>query len=125
MTTPTAAMTKRLKPVSKKTAAENRKVADERREYVMMRQCVLCKGNATDCHEILGGNHNRHYTKKFPRFWLAVCRVCHDTIQYESKARQFARKLLAEPKVFTVDALTERKPFVDPADVLRELGELL
>jgi ABC-type sulfate transport system substrate-binding protein len=92
---------------------------------VLTRPCVLCGGNASECHEITGGRHNRHYTKKHPRFWLAVCAGCHKIVQDEPKARQYARKLLAEPRVFDVGALRERTPFVDAADVLREIANLL
>lgn len=114
-----------MKPVSDKTKAEDRELAPARRDYVLTRPCVLCGGMATDCHEIASGNHNRHYAKKYPRFWLACCRRCHELIQHEPKARQYARKLLSEPRLFMVEALCERKPFVDPADVLQAIKEIL
>jgi hypothetical protein len=89
----------RIRPKSKKTASEDRKLAPLRKAYAEK----FCK----DCvHEIVGGA-SRHKTKKDPRFWLPVTHGEHPVIQYEPKAKQMARKLVIDPENFDLDAVND------------------
>lgn len=114
-----------MRRISKKRAAQNRKIAPERRAYVMARTCVLSGLQATDCHEICGGS-DKQRTDKEKRFWLAVNRLHHDELQYTPKVKQWAIKLLKDPANFEASALVEipgKK--VDPLEVLDEVARML
>jgi hypothetical protein len=86
-----------LRPKSKKTAKEDRELAPIRRAYA-------AKFHKTQVHEIVGGA-SRHKTKKDPRFWLPVDETDHPVIQYESKSKQMARKLVIDPENFDLEAV--------------------
>jgi hypothetical protein len=87
----------RLNPKSKKTAKEDRELAPIRRAFVeeMGRCAVLPEYAASAVHEIHGGS-DRHITRKERCFWLAVSEPGHRKVQYWSKARQLALKLLVD-----------------------------
>lgn len=93
----------RINPVSKKTAALKREVNPPRAAYVdEMRQCaVFPELPAVECHEIAGGS-DRTKALKEPACWLAVSRKGHEVAQYESKAKQLARKLIVDPQRFSL-----------------------
>jgi hypothetical protein len=90
----------RLRRVNPDTARENAAIRADRKAYAE-------EHGKTTVHEIVGGG-SRHKTKKDRRFWLAVNDDGeHDTIQYESKAKQMARKLLQDGDYFDLDAVNE------------------
>ena len=105
---------------SKKTAAENRKLGPERRDYVESHWCVLSQLPATDVHEIEGGSF-RQRTKKDKRYWLAVSRLKHDELQYMPKPRQWLLKCIHDPENFSIEAMGELPGRVTTAaEVLEE-----
>lgn len=90
----------RLRPKSKDTARVDRQIAKARAKYAQAHGC-------TQVHEIIGGN-SRHRTKQDPRFWLPVKdSIQHDEIQYWSKAKQCAYKLVVDPVNFDLDAIND------------------
>jgi hypothetical protein len=95
----------RINPISKKRAKLNREVNPKRRAYVqeMGRCAVFPDLQATECHEMAGGS-DREKALKEPACWLAVSREGHDIVQYESKAKQLARKLTVDPRRFSLTA---------------------
>ncbi len=106
-------------------------LAPKRAVYVADRLCVISQlpgryaHGSTEVHETLGGTHHRHITERDERFWLAVCRGCHDELQYMHKAKQFALKALFDGANFSVETLSELPgSVIDPADVLIEIAKL-
>jgi hypothetical protein len=109
-----------MRHATKQTAAENRKIAPERREYVQTHRCVLSGYSASEVHEIEGGCY-RQRTKKDKRYWLAVSRLEHDKLQYLSKPRQWMLKCMHDPENFEVSAMGELPGRVTTAaEVLEE-----
>lgn len=94
----------RLKPVSAKRAKLNRKVSPARKAYLKeMGKCAVMPWNqCSEVHEIAGGA-DREKALQEPATWLAVCRLGHEIVQHEMKARQLARKLLVDPTRYSLD----------------------
>ena len=96
-----------LRRVSKKTAAENRRIAPLRAaykaEFVM---CMCCRKRvATDVHEIARGS-SRHIAKLHPCCWLCLCRSCHDSMGDYNLwpiTRQLALKIVRDAGRFDLD----------------------
>jgi hypothetical protein len=89
----------RMRKVNPDTARENAAIRAERKAYAE-------EHDGDEVHEIVGGG-SRHKTKLDRRFWLAVRRSEHDSIQYEPKAKQMARKLCQDGDYFDLDAVNE------------------
>ncbi len=105
-------------------------LAPKRAVYLQDRLCVISRlpgrfaHGASEVHETLGGR-NRQTTERDERFWLAVCRGCHDELQYMPKATQWALKVLFDAEHFDIAALSELPgSVVDAAEVLEEIRKL-
>lgn len=94
----------RINPVSKKRRRLNAKVSPARKAYLkeMWTCAVLPWNQASEVHEIAAGS-DREKALQEPATWLAVCRIGHDIVQNESKAKQLARKLLSDPTRFDLE----------------------
>jgi hypothetical protein len=95
----------RIRPKSKKTASEDRKLAPLRKAYlVTFPDCMVC-GNPSQCvHEISSGTAGRAKGKSEPATWLATCVDCNcneltDKAMFPVK-RQLAIKAVCDPKNF-------------------------
>ncbi len=101
---------KKRKPIrreSSKTAAAKRRMAKPRREYLEeLKFCVVTGRPASEIHEVAGGAV-RFITFEDEAFWLPVCREGHEIIQYESKAKQLARKFVHDPTRFSLKRFNE------------------
>ena len=100
-----------LRRVSKKTAAENRKIAPLRNAYkAEFELCMLCnKKLSTDVHEIARGTY-RAQAKLKPSCWLTLCRGCHSAMDDYSTwpiTRQLALKLIVDPGRFDLAEVNE------------------
>ena len=114
-----------LRRKSKKQAALEREHADARREYKeRWHLCPWCgRREVSDVHEIIGGS-DRHKTFTDPRYWLPTCRICHDRMQGEPKARGFARKVLLDDGHFELSVLNAIPgKIVTDEELLREIAK--
>lgn len=96
--------TKRINRISKKRAKVKRETDGPRAEYVqrMGRCAVYPYLPAVECHEIASGS-DREKALYEPACWLAVSRQGHDVVQHEKKAKQLARKLIADPENYDLE----------------------
>lgn len=115
---------------SRRTAAVNRAIAPARAEYVAAGDCILYVAGthgprrADHCHEITGGNHNRHVTKLQRTFWLRVSEWSHQELQGMPKAKQWALKILFDADNFDVATMMSRTPYPDLEAVIAEIANL-
>lgn len=103
-------MAKERKPmrrVSKKTAAAIRRMAQPRKDYLEeMKNCVVNGRPADQIHEMVGGGL-RFITFEDDAFWLPTNFDGHQILQYESKAKQLARKFVHDPDRFSLQRFNE------------------
>lgn len=101
---------KKRKPIrreSSKTAAAKRRMAKPRREYLEeMKFCVVNGRPCDQVHEMVGGAM-RFVTFEDEAFWLPTNFDGHQILQYESKAKQLARKFVHDPTRFSLQRFNE------------------
>ena len=118
-----------LRRVSKKTAAENRKIAPLRKAYkAEFHMCMRClRRLSEDVHEIAKGSH-RAKAKMLPSCWLSLCRECHcsmDDYRIWPVSKQLALKLVSDPTNFDLEEVNRVRGRADTAITLGDVAQHL
>lgn len=100
----------KLRPISTKKAAMNRKWGPVRLAFRREMTCCICgTPNPDSVHEIVGGSF-RDAAFVDRRYWLAVCVFrCHGVVQYMNKFEQLALKKQHDPAFYDPTILEVKK----------------
>ncbi len=123
----TAKRKKGLAPISKKRRTLMAVVNQGRKGFVLSVEICMCCGKAdpVDCHEICRGS-NREECLRYPRLWLALCRVCHELMDDYSQwpiEKQIKLRLYWELEQMCAEANLVRgraETAITPQDVLSQ-----